>query len=94
MHSTSFTDWISETDNSLVGNTKDLDVVMLLCNFIEYSDNYLKTSGSIWQHDTEEPDDTAIVNSESLKSKLRITGKSPVIDITKNVGTAVPLKCF
>ena len=94
MHSTSFTDWISEADNPLVDNTKDLDVVMLMCNFIEYSDNYLKTLGSMRQHDTDEPHDTAIVNSESLKSKLRITGKSPVLDIAKNVGTAVPLKCF
>ena len=39
----SFTDCISEIDNTQVDNTKYIDVVMPMHNLIEYSDNYLKT---------------------------------------------------
>ena len=59
--------------------------------FIEYSDNYLKTSGSLWLYYRYEPhDDTA--NSESLTSKMRIAGKKPTVANTKDVEIAVPLK--
>ena len=43
-----FTDCISEINNTQADNAYDNDVVMLIHNFIEYSDNYLKTSGSLW----------------------------------------------
>ena len=48
----------------------------------------------MWQYYTDKPYNTAIVNSESVKSKMRITGKTPVAGITKDVGTAAPLKYF
>ena len=41
-----FTDCISEINNSQVN--KDTDVVMLIYNLIEYSNNYLKISESLW----------------------------------------------
>ena len=28
----------------------DIDIVMPMYNFIEYSNNYSKTSGSLWKH--------------------------------------------
>ena len=31
-----------------IDNVKDIDVVMPMYNLIEYSDNYSKTSGSLW----------------------------------------------
>ena len=31
-------------------NAKDIDIVMLMYNLIEYSDNYSKASGSLWQY--------------------------------------------
>ena len=31
-----------------IDNTKDIDVVMSMHNLIEYSNNYSKTSGSLW----------------------------------------------
>ena len=37
-----FTDCIAEINNTKVGNMKDLDVVMRIYNFIEYSYNYSK----------------------------------------------------
>ena len=37
-------------NNTQVDNAKDIDIVTPMHNLIEYSDNYLKTSGSLWQH--------------------------------------------
>ena len=45
-----FTNWISENNNAQVDNAKDVDIVMPMYNLIIYSDNYAKTSGSLWQH--------------------------------------------
>ena len=36
--------------NSQIDNAKDTDVVMPMCNLIEYNDNYSKTSRSLWQY--------------------------------------------
>ena len=38
-----------------IDNAKDIDVVMPMYNLIEYSDNYLKTFGSLWQCYRDEP---------------------------------------
>ena len=45
---TPFTNCISEINNKQADNAKDIDIVMLMYNLIEYSDNYLQTSGSFW----------------------------------------------
>ena len=44
-------------------------------NLIEYSDNYTKTSRSLWQYYRDDPNDN-IVHSESFKFKINITRKS------------------
>ena len=31
-----------------IDNAKDIDIVMLMYDLIEYSDNYAKTSRSLW----------------------------------------------
>ena len=60
-------------------------------NLIEYSDNYSKTSGSLWQYYKDDPNDN-IENSESFKYKIKITGKTPNNGNTKDVEIIVPLK--
>ena len=45
----SFTNCISEINHRQADNAKDLDIVMPMHNLIEYSDNYSKTSGRLWQ---------------------------------------------
>ena len=45
-----FTNYISEINNTQVDNAKDIDIVMPMYNLIEYSDNYAKTTGSLWQY--------------------------------------------
>ena len=44
-----FTNCISEINNTRVDNAKDIDIVLLMYRLIEYSDNYSKTSASLWQ---------------------------------------------
>ena len=65
-----FTNCISEINNTHVDNAKDIDIVMPMYNLIEYSDNYAKTTGRLWQYFRDEPDDN-IEDSEPFKSKLR-----------------------
>ena len=60
-------------------------------NIIEYSYNSWNTSGSLWKSNRDWRR-AAIVNSGSLKSKIRIIGKTPADGNTKNIKTAVPLK--
>ena len=45
-----FTNCISEISNTQIDNAKDIDIVMPMYNLIEYSNNYSKTSGSLWQY--------------------------------------------
>ena len=60
-------------------------------NLIEYSDNYAKTTGSLWQYFRDDPKDN-LADSESFKSKIKITGKTPDNNNVKNVEIIVPLK--
>ena len=66
----------------LVGNAEDLDVAMPMYNLIEYSKNYRKTTGSLWNYYRDElSDDTntnnnpnkSVINSECFKYKTSIT---------------------
>ena len=38
----------TEINNTEIDNAKDIDILMPMYNLIEYSDNYSKTSGSLW----------------------------------------------
>ena len=69
-------------------------------NLIEYSDNYSKTSGSLWQYCKDIPavdNNNAIVNftdinlPDSFNFKVKMTGQTGD-DGTKNVEIMVPLK--
>ena len=72
-------------------NAQDINVVMPMYNLTEYSDNYSKTSGSLWQYYKDEPNDN-LANSESFKSKVKITGGTPTGGNTKDVEIVAPLK--
>ena len=81
-------------------NAKDIDIVMPMCNLIECSDNYSKTTGSLWQYCKDIParnvNNEIIVfdannTTDSFKFKAKITGQTGN-DGTKDVQTMVPLK--
>ena len=86
-----FTKCINRINNTDIDNAHDIDIVMPMYNLIEYSDNYSKTSGSLWQYYKDDPNDN-LANSESFQSKLKITGKPPNNGNTKDVEIIVPLK--
>ena len=80
-----FTNCISKINNVLNVNAEDLDVVMPMYNLIEYSKNYRKTIGCLWNYYRDElSDDTIdnnnldknVINSESFKYKTSITGST------------------
>ena len=74
-----------------IDNVKDIDVVMPMYNLIEYSDNYSKTSGSLWQYYKDDPSNN-ITWSESFKYKIKITRKTPEDGNTKDVEIIAPLR--
>ena len=86
-----FTKCISRINNTDIDNAHDIDIVMPMYNLVEYSDNYSKTSGRLWQYYKDDPNDN-IENSESFKYKIKITGKTPNNGNTKDVEIIVPLK--
>ena len=66
---------------------------MPMYNLIERSDDYAKTSGSLWQYFRDEPDDNDDMDkSKSFKSKIKITGKTPNNGNEEDVEIMVPLK--
>ena len=86
-----FTNFISEINNTQIDNAKDIDIVMPIYNLIEYSDNYAKISGSLWQYYRDEPNDN-LADSESFKYKIKVTGKIPATGNEKDVEIMLPLK--
>ena len=90
-NSAPFTKCISRIKNTDIDNAKDIHIVKPIYNLIEYSDNYSKTSGSLYQYYKDESNDN-IADSESVKSKVKITGKTPAAGNTKDVEIIEPLK--
>ena len=63
-----FSKCISRINNTDIHNAQDIDIVMPMYNLIEYSDNYSKTSGSLWQYYKDDPNDnTTTLNHLNLK---------------------------
>ena len=50
MSNAPFISSISKLNNTLIDNAEDLDTVMQMYNLIEYSKNYSKTSGRLWNY--------------------------------------------
>ena len=93
-------------NGTLVENAEDLDVVMPIYNLLEYSKNYRKTIGSLWNYYRDEPNSGynnnnrdrihySIKYSESFNYKTSITGKlENNEDELENIKVVVPLKCL
>ena len=75
-----FINCISKVNGVKIDNAEDLDVVMPMYNLLEYSKNYQKTTGSLWDYYRDEPSDPLSSNSESFKYKTSITGNTCNID--------------
>ena len=95
-----FTNCISEINNTQIDNAKDIDIVMSMYNLIEYSDNYAKTTGSLWQYCKDIPaqnnnneitEFTRGNTTDSFNFKAKITGQTQNGG-TKDVEIMFPLK--
>ena len=96
-----YTGCISRINNAQVEDAQYIDVAMPMYNLIEYSDNYSKISGILWQYCRDKPavnDNSEIIdftvdNTEinSFQIKEKLTGKTGS-NGTKNVEIIVPLK--
>ena len=54
-NNTPFTNCISKINNVLIDSEEDRDVIMPMYNLLEYSKNYRKTTGSLWNYYRDEP---------------------------------------
>ena len=88
---TPFTKFIMRINNTDIYNAQDIDIVLAIYSLIDYSDNYPKTCESLWPCYKDEPNDN-IVDSESFKSKIKITGRTPADRNRKNAEIIVPFK--
>ena len=101
-----FISCISKINGELVENAEDLDMLMLLYNLLEYSKNYEKTSGSLFNYYRDEPSEItvgagnntiniSIRNSKSFDYKTEIIGSLDAgEDEKEDVTIAIPLKYF
>ena len=80
-----FTNCISKINNTQIDNAEYIDIVMPMYNLIEYSDNYSKTSGSLWQYCKDIPavnnagdivDFDGANATDSFNFKTKITGQT------------------
>ena len=95
-----FTNCISKINNTKIDNAEYVDIVKPMYNLIEYSDNYSKTYGSLWQYCKEIPaiDNNVDISNfnganatDSFNFKTKITGQTNNNGII-NVEIMVPLK--
>ena len=52
-----FISCISKVNKTLIDNTEDLYIVMVMYNLLKYSENYSITSGSLWNYYRDEIND-------------------------------------
>ena len=58
-----FINFISKINGMKIDNAEDSDVAMPMYNLLEYSKNYRKTTGSLWNYYRDEPNGSADNNN-------------------------------
>ena len=69
-----FINCISKLNIVQVDSAEDLDVLMLMYNWLEYSKNYRKTTGSLCKYYRDESSNLLSTNSESFKYEAIVAG--------------------
>ena len=99
-----FTKCNLEINDEHVDTAENLDIVMPMYNFIEYSDNYQDSSATLYQYKRDEPPeadtiaDLAVNTSSSFKYKANLLGNidAAIPNVARvarlNVKIVVPLK--
>ena len=68
-----FTDCMSEINNTQINNVKHINILMPMYKLIEHNDNYSKTSGSLWQYFR---DELALIHTGAIKNLHVANNKS------------------
>ena len=86
-----FTSCISRINNTQIDDAQYIDIVMSMYNLIQYSDNYWKTSGILWQYCRDVPavdNDGAVTDfSEANATTDLFNLKEKLTGQTGNYGT-------
>ena len=86
----------TEINQTFVDETDFINITMPMHNFIEYSENYSDTSGSLWQFKRDEITNNADVtndnNAPSFQYKANVISNTEVNGTKNGVKIAVPLK--
>ena len=103
----SFVSCIARINGKLIEDADDLDIVMPMYNLLDYSKNYRKTTGSLYNYYRDELSGGAnpnsfpnrnVINSETFKYKNKIIGNTYNVTAgndrlgTKKIELAIPLK--
>ena len=75
-----FRSCISVIINTFIYNAKNLDIAMLMCNLLEYNDNYSMTSRSLWYYYRDEVNDDENENNDA--SNYRINNNKTTTNIS------------
>ena len=102
-----FVSCITRINRELIEDANDLDIVIPMYNLLQYSKNYRKTIGSLYNYYRDELSDDAdvnsfdnikVVNSNTFKYKNKITGNTynldagvDVYDVNKNAKQEIEL---
>ena len=92
-----FISCITRINGELIEDVDDLDIVMPMCNVLEYSKNYRKTIGSLYNYYRDE------LTNEAFKYKGKIAGNTYNVDVgtqgydvnkngTQKIELAIPLR--
>ena len=82
-----FINCISKINGIKIDNAGDLDVVMPMYNLLEYSKNFRKTTGSLWNYYRGQPSNPLSTDSKSFKYKTSITRNTYNVDDDDNYDT-------
>ena len=88
-NNTPFVSCITRINGELIEDADDFDIVMPMYNLLEYSKNYRKTIGSLYNYyrdeltndDNDNFNNRNVVNSEAFKYKNKITGNTFNVDV-------------
>ena len=83
---------ITRINNELIEDADDLDIVMPMYNLLEYSKNYRKTRGSLYNYYRDELNDDANLNNfanNNVVSSNSFQYKNKIIGITYNVDSTI-----
>ena len=87
-----FVSCITKISNELIEDADDLDIVMPMYNLLEYSKNYRKTIGSLYNYYRDELNDDANLNNfanNNVVSSNSFQYKSKIIGDTYNVASTI-----